>query len=152
MASHWLSRIFHGHLPSYRQVKTSIALNSAIFDRMGKNDVSFRQLRHVSTSILPASNQTQRWNSAVRSHLFEWIIACISFNYRSRERKRERERERERWQLCVLYLLAVVSVHQLKQLINMERWLNGLGTTCALNGFTAYLPANQNPVFRQTME
>ncbi len=34
----------------------------------------------------------------------------------------------------------------------MERWLNWLGTTCALNGYTAYLPANQNPVFRQTME
>ncbi len=56
----------------------------------------FRQLQLVSS----ASNQTQRWNSAVRSqssHLFEWIIACISINYQSRER--ERERERERWQL-----------------------------------------------------
>ncbi len=43
-------------------------------------------------------------------------------------------------------------VHQLKQRINIERRLNWLGTTCAVNGFTAYLPANQNPVFRQTIE
>ncbi len=34
----------------------------------------------------------------------------------------------------------------------MERRLNWLGTTCALNGYTAYLPANQNPVFSQTTE
>ncbi len=33
---------------------------SAIFDRMGKNDSYFHQLRLVSASILPASNQTQR--------------------------------------------------------------------------------------------
>ncbi len=62
----------------------------------------FRQLRLVSTSILPASNQTQRWNSAVRSHLFEWIIVCISFTYRSREGEREREREREMTVVCAL--------------------------------------------------
>ncbi len=69
---------------------------------MGKNDSYFRQLRFVRSSILPASNQTQRWNSAVRPHLFEWIIACISIN---RLIERERERERERWQLCVAYRL-----------------------------------------------
>ncbi len=33
------SVLFHGHLPSYRQVKTSIALCSAIFDRKGKNEL-----------------------------------------------------------------------------------------------------------------
>ncbi len=61
--------LFHGHLPSYRQVKTSIAIRSALFDRKGKNDGYFRQLWLVS--ILPASNQTQRLNtSAVRPHLF----------------------------------------------------------------------------------
>ncbi len=39
----------------------------------GKNDGYFRQLWLVSASFLPASNQTQRWNSAVRPHLFEWL-------------------------------------------------------------------------------
>ncbi len=48
--------LFHGHLPSYRQVKTSIALCSAIFDWKGKNDGYFRQLWLVSASILPSSN------------------------------------------------------------------------------------------------
>ncbi len=47
----------------------------------------FHQLWLVSGSILPTSNQTQRWNSAVRSHLFEWIIAFISIHYRSIERE-----------------------------------------------------------------
>ncbi len=36
--------------------------------------------------------------------------------------------------------------------MNIEQWLKGLGTTCALNSCTAHLPANQDPVFRQTME
>ncbi len=91
--SRWLSCLFHGHLPSYRQVKTCIALCSAIFDRMGKND---SQLRLVSSSILPASNQTQRWNSVVRPHLFEWIIAFISIHYREGERE---------WCMCVTCML-----------------------------------------------
>ncbi len=52
--------LIHGNLQSYRQVKTSIVICSAIFDRKGKNDGYFRQFWLVSTSILPASNQTQR--------------------------------------------------------------------------------------------
>ncbi len=54
-----------------------------------------------------ASHQTQRWNSAVRSHLFEWIIACISIHFQSREREDS----------CV-YLLAV-SAHLCLQTINV---------------------------------
>ncbi len=52
--------LFHVHLPSNRQVKTSIVLCSAIFDQKGKNYGYFRQLWLVS--ILQASNQTQRFN------------------------------------------------------------------------------------------
>ncbi len=54
--------LFHDHLPSYRHVKTSIALCSAIFDRKGKNYgyLNYGQLRLVSANILLASNQTQR--------------------------------------------------------------------------------------------
>ncbi len=43
--------LFHGHLPSYRQVKTSIALCSAIFERKGKNDGYFRQLWLISVCV-----------------------------------------------------------------------------------------------------
>ncbi len=67
----------------YQAVKVK-AVNdvcNAIFDRMGKNYDYFHQLQFVSAHILPATNQTQRWNSAVRSHLFELII----------DRSRERE-------------------------------------------------------------
>ncbi len=45
--------LFHGHFPSYRQVKT-IALCSAIFERKDKNNGYFRQLWLVSANILPA--------------------------------------------------------------------------------------------------
>ncbi len=40
--------LFHGYLPSYRQVKTSIVLCSAIFERKGKSDGYFRQLALTS--------------------------------------------------------------------------------------------------------
>ncbi len=44
--------------------------------------------------------------------------------------------------LCVCSAIyesnVLVSAHQLKHCINIERWLNWLGTTCALNGFNAY--------------
>ncbi len=53
--------------------------------------------------------------------------------------------------VCVSEWCMLFSVHQLKQLINIKRWLNWFGTTCALTSYT-HLPANQNPVFRQTME
>ncbi len=62
-------------------------VHSAIFDRKGKNDSYFCQLQFVSASTLLASNQTQRWNSAVKSNLFKLIIDRLI--------KRER-------QLCVL--------------------------------------------------
>ncbi len=42
--------------------------------------------------------------------------------------------------VCASEWGVLVSVHQLKQRINMERWLNWLGTTCALNGCTATVP------------
>ncbi len=47
--------LIHGHLPSYRQVKTSIALCSAIFDRKGKNDGYF----HLLCSLVLAFCQLQ---------------------------------------------------------------------------------------------
>ncbi len=37
-ASRLLPRLFHGNFPSNKQVKSCIALCSAIFDQMGKND------------------------------------------------------------------------------------------------------------------
>ncbi len=72
------------------QVK-AVDVCSAIFDWKGKNGSYFCQLRLIRSSIRPASNQTQRWSSAVRSHLFEWILAFIWMNYWERERERERE-------------------------------------------------------------
>ncbi len=94
--------LFHGHLPSYRQVKTSIALCSAIFDRKGKNYGYFRQLWLISASILPASNQTQRWNSVVST--FIWMnYSMYLIVHWERERERERESERE---MTVVYLPA----------------------------------------------
>ncbi len=75
------------------KLKVILLFAAQYLTRNGKNDGYFRQLWLVSTSILPASNQTQRLNSVVRPHLFELIIACISINCRLRERERERERE-----------------------------------------------------------
>ncbi len=49
---------------------------------------------YTITNTHHSHTHTQRWNSAVRSHLFEWIIAFISINI-NRERERERERESE---------------------------------------------------------
>ncbi len=73
------------------QVKAVTDVCSKICDRKGKNYGYFRQLQLVSSSILPTSNRTQRWNSAVRPHLFEWIIAFIWINYRSIDQERERD-------------------------------------------------------------
>ncbi len=44
--------------------------------------------------------------------------------------------------MCLCTSDVLVSVQQLKQHIKMQRRLNWLGTTCAVNGFTA--PASQS--------
>ncbi len=59
------------------KLKVILLFAAQYLTRNGENYGYFRQLWLVSTSILPASNQTQRLNSAVRPHLFELIIACI---------------------------------------------------------------------------
>ncbi len=86
------------------KLKNKYCSCSAIFDWKGKNDGYF-QLWLVSVSNLPASKQTQGWNSAVRPHLFEWIIACISINCWLIERGRERDDS------CVYLIAACLSTN-----------------------------------------
>ncbi len=91
----WLAVDYPAYLPSNRQVKSCLALCSAKFDRMGKNDnillyninifVSYGSLA-LAFCLLQIRHRDE---NAVRPHLFEWIIAFISINYRSRERERE---------------------------------------------------------------
>ncbi len=52
--------LFHGYLPSYRQVKTSIVLYSAIFERKGKDDGYFRQLALTSARFKSDRDQIVR--------------------------------------------------------------------------------------------
>ncbi len=91
--------LIHGNLQSYRQVKTSIVICSAIFDGRAKMTVIFVSFGSLALAFCQLQIRHRDVVNAVRPHLFEWIIECISINCRLREK--ERERERERWSLCV---------------------------------------------------
>ncbi len=63
--------LFHGNLQSYRQVKTSIVICSAIFDRKGKNDGYFRCFGSLALAFCQLQIRHRDVVSAVRPHLFE---------------------------------------------------------------------------------
>lgn len=88
----------------YWQLKAINGVCSAIFDSKDKN---VSQLWLVSASILPASNQTQRWNGEVRSHLLQWMH-YIYFN----ELSISQEREKKRYAGCMTCVCASVSYRQ----------------------------------------